>query len=136
MDEAWNRVTTSVWWSCGNPGIRIAVHNVKCQVFRLFVCLFHNPIFVSIVVPLELGLGIHNPRFLGSRLELGLGTRHARSIVINRSTVFGLYSFVSLCLPIKMQGVGLMDFPLGYSTIVYLTFLFTNLFYRVLTYRS
>ena len=34
----------------------------------------HNPRFV--VSPLELGLGTHNPRFFGWPLELGLGTHH------------------------------------------------------------
>ena len=122
-------------------------------------CLFHNPILVSIVAPLELGLGTHNPRFvawplelglgtrtprfvagtlelgLGTRsprfvagpLELGLGTRNARSTVINRSTVFALHCFVLPYVPIKMQGVGLVDFTLGYSTILYFTFLFLTL---------
>ena len=30
----------AVW----QPGSGIAVYNVKCEVFHLFVCLFHNPI--------------------------------------------------------------------------------------------
>ena len=122
------------------------------------VCLFRNPILVSIVAPLESGLGIHNPRFvagplevwlgthnsrfvawplelgLGTRspcfvgwpLELGLGTRNARSTMINRSTVFALHCFVLPCVPIKMQGVGLLDFTRGYSAIGYLTFLFLH----------
>ena len=126
------------------------------------VCLFHNPILVSIVAPLELGLGIHNPRFvagpleveLGTRnprfvawpLELGLGTRSPRFVawpfelglgIRNaRSTVFALHCFVLPCVPIEMQGVGLLDFTLGYSTIVYLTFLFLTLPCPVLTYRQ
>ena len=36
----------AVW----QPGSGIAVHNVKCGVFHLFVCLFHNPILDSIVL--------------------------------------------------------------------------------------
>ena len=131
-------------------------------------CLFHNPILVSIVAPLELGLGIHHPRFvvgpvevglgirnsrfvewplelgLGIRsprfvawpFELGLGIRNARRTMINRSTVFALHCFVLPCVPIKMQGVGLLDFTLGYSTIGYLTFLFFTLPCPVLTYSS
>ena len=170
----------AVW----QPGSGIAVHNVKCGVFHLFVSLFDNPILVSIVAPLELGLGTRNPRFvagtlevglrthnpcfvawplklgsgthsprfvawplklgLGTRsprfvawpIELGFGTRNARSTVINRSTVFVLHCFVLLCVPIKMQGVGLLDFTLGYSTIVYLTFFSPTLPCPVLTYSS
>ena len=40
------------------------------------------------------------------------------------------------CVPIKMQGVGLLDFTLGSSTIGYLTFLFLTLPCLVLTYSS
>ena len=39
------------------------------------------------------------------------------------------------CVPIKMQGVGLLDFTLG-STIGYFTFLFLTLPCPVLTYSS
>ena len=130
-------------WNCGT----------QCEMWGVpLVCLFHNPILVSIVAPLELGLGIHNPRFvagplelgLGTRsprfvawpLELGLGTRNARGTMINRSTVFALHCFVLPCVPIKMQGVGLLDFTLGYSTIGYLTFLFLTLPCPVSTYSS
>ena len=146
-------------WNCGT----------QCEMWGVpLVCLFHNPILVSIVAPFELGLGTHNPRFvagplevglgthnpcfvawplelgLGTRsphfvawpLELGLGTRNARSTMINRSTVFALHCFVLPCVPIKMQGVGLLDFTLGYSTIVYLTFLFLTPPCPVLTYSS
>ena len=39
----------------------------QCEMWGVpLVCLFHNPISVSIVAPLELGLGIHNPRFARS----------------------------------------------------------------------
>ena len=94
-------------WNCGT----------QCEMWGVpLVCLFHNPILVSIVAPLELGLGIHNPRFVAGPLELGLGTRNARSTMINRSTVFALHCFVLPCVPIKMQGVGLLGFTLGYST--------------------
>ena len=131
-------------WNCGT----------QCEmwVFHLFGCLLHNPILVSIVAPLELGLGTRNLRFvawplelgLGTRnlrfvawpLELGLGTRNPRSTVFNRSTVFALQCFVLPSVPIMMQGVGLLDFTLGYSTIVYLTFLFSTLPYPVFTYSS
>ena len=196
MEPRDHRRLVAVW----QPGSGIAVHNVKCGVFHLFVCLFQNPILVSIFAPLELGLGTRNPRFvawplelrlgtrnpcfvvwplelrlgtrnprfvvwplelglgtrsprfvvwplelgLGTRsprfvvwpLELGLGTRNARSTVIKRSRVFALHCFVLPCVPIKMQGVGLLDFTLGYSTIVYLTFLFPTLPCPVLTYSS
>ena len=40
------------------------------------------------------------------------------------------------CVPITMQGVGLLDFTLGSSTIGYLTFLFLTLPCPVLTYSS
>ena len=50
----------AVW----QPGSGIAVHNVKSGVFHLFVCVFQNPILVSIVAPFELGLGTRNPRFV------------------------------------------------------------------------
>ena len=45
------------------------------------VCLFHNPILVSIVARFELGLGTHNPRFVAGPLEVGLGTRNPRFVV-------------------------------------------------------
>ena len=145
-------------WNCGT----------QCEMWGVpLVSLFHNPILVSIVAPLELGLGIHDPCFvagplevalgtrnscfvawplelgsgtrntrfvawplelgLGTRnsrfvawtLELGLGTRNARSTMMNRSTVFALHCFVLPCVSIKMQGFGLLDFTLGYSTIVF-----------------
>ena len=167
VGAAWNRVATSVRW----PVVETREWNcgTQCEMWGVpLVCLFHNPILVSIVAPLELGLGIHNPRFvagplevglgtrnsrfvawplelgLGTRsprfvawpLELGLGTRNARSTMINRSTVFALHCFVLPCVPIKMQGVGLLDFTLGSSTIGYLTFLFLTLPCPVLTYSS
>ena len=84
------------------PESGIAVHNVKCGVFHLFVCLFRNPIMVSIVAqytrqamrqPLLIlfsfpggggwggaVLGTLNPRFVAKLLELGLGTRNARFV--------------------------------------------------------
>ena len=40
----------AVW----QPRSVIAVHNVKCGVFHFFVCMFHNPILVSIIAPFEL----------------------------------------------------------------------------------
>ena len=107
------------------------------------VFLFHNSILVNIVAPFEVALGTRNSPFvawplglgLGTRspcfvvwpFELGLWTRNARSTMINHSTVFALHWFVGPCVPIKMQGVGLLDFTLGYSTIGYLTFLFFTL---------
>ena len=146
-------------WNCGT----------QCEMWGVpLVCLFHNPILVSIVAPFELGIGIHNPRFvagpfevgLGSRnsrfvawplemelgtrtprffarpFELGLGIRNARSTMINGSTIFAVHCFVLPCVPIKMQGVGLLHFTLGYSTIGYLTFLFLTLPCPLLTYSS
>ena len=103
-------------WNCGT----------QCEMWGVpLVCLFHNPILVSIVAPLELGLGIHNPRFVAWPLELGLGTgsprfvawpfelgletRNARSTMINNSTVFALHCCVLPCVPIKMQGVGVSE---------------------------
>ena len=143
-------------WNCGR----------QCEMWGVpLVCLFHNP---SIVAPFELGLGIHNPRFvarpfevgfgtrnsrfvawpselgLGTRsgrfvtwpLDLGLGTRNARSTMINCSTVFAFHCFVLPCVPIKMQGVGLLHFTLRDLTIGYLTFLFLTLPCPVLTCSS
>ena len=40
------------------------------------------------------------------------------------------------CVPIKMQGVGLLDFTLGSSNIGHLIFLFLTLPCPVLTYTS
>ena len=39
VGEAWTRVTISVWWSCGNPGVELqyTMCNVGCS-FCLFVC--------------------------------------------------------------------------------------------------
>ena len=70
VGEERSRVTTSVWW-LWQPGSGIAVHNVKCGVFHMFVCLFHSPILVSIVAPVELGLDIRNPCFVAWPPELG-----------------------------------------------------------------
>ena len=87
----------AVW----QPGSGIAVHNVKCWVFHLFVCLFHNPRLVIIVAqytrqamrqPLLVlfpfagggggaGLGTLKARFVAWPLELGLGTRNPRFVV-------------------------------------------------------
>ena len=79
VGEAWNHVTTSVWWK---PGSGIAVHNVKCGVFHLFVCLFQNPILVIILAPFELGLGTCNPRFVACMVvesrNRSLGRRQIR----------------------------------------------------------
>ena len=102
VGKAWNRMTTCVWWPCGNPGVELRY-------------------------TLELGLGTRSPRFVAWPLELGLGTRNARSTMINRSTVFALHCVVLPCVPIKMQGFGLLHFTLGYSTIGYFTFLFLTL---------
>ena len=145
MEPCYHQRLVGVW----QPGSGKLLHNVKCGLFQLFVCLFHNPTLVSIVAPFELGLGIrnarffaspfalrlgiHNPRFVAGPFELGLGicspcfvawpvelrlgTRNARGIVITLRTVFAVHGFVSPCVPIKMQGVGLLEFMLGYSTI-------------------
>ena len=67
-------------------------------------------------------------------LSSGIGTRNARSTMIKGSTVFALHCFVLPCVPIKMQRVGLLDFTLGYSSIVYLTFLFHTASCPFLTY--
>ena len=39
VGEAWTRVATSVWWSCGNPGVelRYTMCNVGCSTY-FFVC--------------------------------------------------------------------------------------------------
>ena len=43
-------MSTSVWWSCGNPGVelRYTMCNVGCSTC-LFFCLFYNPILVGVV---------------------------------------------------------------------------------------
>ena len=84
---------------------------------------------------LELGLGSCSPRFVAWPLELELENRIAHSTTINRSTVFALHCVVLPCVPIKMQVVGILDFTFGYSTIVYVTFLFLTLPCLVLTYK-
>ena len=79
VGAAWNRVATSVWW----PVVETREWNcgTQCEMWGVpLVCLFHNPILVSIVAPLELGLGIHNPRFVAGPLEVGLGTRNSRFV--------------------------------------------------------
>ena len=84
----------------------------------------HNPPFVAgptelglgtrnlhfVLWPLRLGLGTRSPRVVAWPLELGLGIRNARSTIINHSTVFALHCFVLPCVPIKVQGVGLLHF--------------------------
>ena len=45
MDPRDHQRLVVVW----QPGSGIAVHNVKCGVFHLFVCFFHNPILVGVV---------------------------------------------------------------------------------------
>ena len=79
VGTAWNRVATSVWW----PVVETQEWNcgTQCEMWGVpLVCLFHNPILVSIVAPFELGLGIHNPRFVAGSLEVGLGTRNSRFV--------------------------------------------------------
>ena len=68
-------------------------------------------------------------------LELGIRTPGWGNQV-NCSTVFALQCFVLPCVPNMMQGVGLLDFTLGYSTIVYPTFLFPTLPCPVLLIKS
>ena len=80
VGAAWNRVATSVWW----PVVETREWNcgTKCEMWCVpLVYLVHDPILVSIVAPLELGLGIHNPRFVAGPLEVGLGTRYSRFVV-------------------------------------------------------
>ena len=45
MDPRDHQRLVVVW----QPGSGIAVHNVQCGVFLLFVCLFYNPILVGVV---------------------------------------------------------------------------------------
>ena len=66
----------------------------------------------------ELGSGIYSLGFVERLFELGLGMCNARSTMINRSPVYGLHYFVFPFGPLKMQGVGLLDFTLGCPTIV------------------
>ena len=111
------------------------IHNARFVAGPLEVGLVtRNPRFVA--CPPELGLGIRSPRFVAWPSELGLGTCNARSTMINRSTAFGLHCFVLPCVSIKMQVVCLPAFTLGYSTMVYLTFLFLTLPCPVGTYNS
>ena len=79
VGAAWNRVATNVWW----PVLETQESNCgkQCETWGVpLVCLFHNPILVSIVAPLELGLGIHNQRFVAGPLEVGLGTSNSRFV--------------------------------------------------------
>ena len=67
VGAAWNRVATSVWW----PVVKTREWNcgTQCEMWGVpLVCLFHNPVLVSIVAPLELGLGTHATFF---RVPLG-----------------------------------------------------------------
>ena len=80
VGAVWKRVATSIWW----PVVETRDWNcgTQCEMWGVpLVCLFHNPILVSIVAPLELGLGIHNSRFVAGPLEVGLGTRNSRFVV-------------------------------------------------------
>ena len=68
-------------------------------------------------------------------LELGIRTPGG-GYQVNGSTVFALHCFVLPCALNMMQGVGLQNFTLGYSTIVYPTFLFSTLTCPIETYSS
>ena len=63
VGAARNRVATSAWW----PVVETREWNcgTQCEMWGVpLVCLFHNPELVSIVAPLELGLGTHATFFL------------------------------------------------------------------------
>ena len=83
-------------WNCGT----------QCEMWSVpLVCFFHNPILVSIVAPLELGLGIHNPRFVAGPLEVGLGTRNSRFVVWPLELGLGTRSPRFVAWPLKL-GLG------------------------------
>ena len=98
-------------------------------MFHLLFCLLHNLIELGIYSPFELGLDTHtpcfvartfesgldirSPCFVAGPFELGLATRRLRSTAINRSTPSSLHSFVLSCVPIMIQGFGLLELTLG-----------------------
>ena len=54
----------------------------QCEIYGVpVVCLFHNPILVSIVAAFGLGLGIHNPRFFVGPFDVALGIRNPSFVV-------------------------------------------------------
>ena len=72
VGEAWNRVTTSPWWPCGNPGDGTAARNVKCGLFHLFVC-FTTPDWSVLLRFLSWGWGITIHALLRGFLKWGQG---------------------------------------------------------------
>ena len=92
----------------------------------------HNPRFVVWLYELEFAFPTRP--FVAWSLELWLRIRNAGSTLINRITVLALHCFLLPRVPIKMQGVVLLDCMVGYSTIVYLRFLFSTLPCPVLTH--
>ena len=104
VGAAWNRVATSVWW----PVVETREWNCGTQ-FEMWgvqlVCLFHNPILVSIVAPLDFGLEIHNPRFVAGPLEVGLRTRNSHFVAWSLELGLGTRSPRFVAWPLEL-GLG------------------------------
>ena len=79
----------------------------QCEMWGvLFVCLFHNPILVSSAAPFELGLGIHNPRFVAGPFEVGLGSRNSRFVAWPLELGLGIRSPRFVAWPFEL-GLGI-----------------------------
>ena len=79
----------AVW----QPGSGIAVHNVKCGVFHLFVCSFHNPILASIVAQ-------RGPKQRGPRSSTDGATSDVSEDAVDEVDEVDSYeAFLSLPLP-------------------------------------
>ena len=104
----------------------LGIHN-PCFVAGSFEVALGTRISPFAVWPLGLGLGTRSPCFVVWPFEFGLETCNARSTMMHHSTVFVFQCFVRPGVLIRMPGVGLLNFTLGYSTLGYLTFPFFTL---------
>ena len=104
VGAAWNRVAISVWW----PVVETREWNcgTQCEMWGVpLVCLFHNSKLVSTVAPLELGLGIHNSRFVAGPLQVGLETRNSRFVAWPLALGLGTRSPSFVARPLEL-GLG------------------------------
>ena len=88
VGEAWTCVTTSIWWSCGNPGVelRYTMCNVGCSTC-LFVC-FTTPYWPVLLRNTQGRLPMGTSRRHGlcygaSTLGPGLGSHYAHMLAIS-----------------------------------------------------
>ena len=93
----------SVWhtreWNCGT----------QCEKWGVpFVCLFQNPILLSIVAPFELGLRTRNPCFVAGPLVFGLGTRSPRFVACPLELGLGTRSPRFVAWPVEL-GLGIRN---------------------------